>query len=52
LRLERARHLLYQTTMPIMNVAFATGFVSASHFSTCYRQLYGRTPRSERTALA
>ncbi len=52
LRLERARHLLYQTTMPIMNVAFATGFVSASHFSTCYRQLYGRTPRAERTTLA
>jgi transcriptional regulator GlxA family with amidase domain len=52
LRLERARHLLYQTTMPIMNVAFATGFVSASHFSTSYRQLYGRTPRAERTALA
>ena len=46
LRLERARHLLYQTTMPIMNVAFATGFVSASHFSTCYRQMYGRTPRA------
>jgi AraC family transcriptional regulator, glycine betaine-responsive activator len=52
LRLERARHLLYQTTMPIMNVAFATGFVSASHFSTCYRQLYGRTPRAERGAIA
>jgi AraC family transcriptional regulator, glycine betaine-responsive activator len=52
LRLERARHLLYQTTMPVMNVAFATGFVSASHFSTCYRQLYGKTPRAERTAIA
>jgi transcriptional regulator GlxA family with amidase domain len=52
LRLERARHLLYQTTMPIMNVAFATGFVSASHFSTCYRQLYGKTPRAERVAIA
>jgi transcriptional regulator GlxA family with amidase domain len=52
LRLERARHLLFQTTMPIMNVAFATGFVSASHFSTCYRQLYGRTPRAERAAIA
>ena len=52
LRLERARHLLYQTTMPIMNVAFATGFVSASHFSTCYRQLYGKTPRAERAAIA
>lgn len=52
LRLERARHLLYQTTMPIMNIAFACGFVSASHFSTCYRQMYGRTPRAERLGLA
>lgn len=48
LRLERARHLLYQTTMPVMNIAFACGFVSASHFSTCYRQMYGKTPRAER----
>lgn len=52
LRLERARHLLYQTTMPIMNVAFACGFVSASHFSTCYRQMYGKTPRAERVGVA
>ncbi len=52
LRLERARHLLYQTAMPIMNVAFACGFVSASHFSTCYRQMYGKTPRAERTVEA
>ena len=49
LRLERARHLLYQTEMPIMDVACACGFVSASHFSTCYRQMYGKTPREERT---
>lgn len=48
LRLERARHLLYQTDLPIMNIACACGFVSASHFSTCYRQLFGRTPRTER----
>jgi len=52
LRLERARHLLYQTTMPIMDVAFACGFVSASHFSTCYRQMYGKTPRTERCEKA
>ncbi len=52
LRLERARHLLYQTSMPVMNVAFACGFVSASHFSTCYRQMYGKTPRAERVGLA
>jgi transcriptional regulator GlxA family with amidase domain len=47
-RLERARHLLQQTDQPVMAVACATGFVSASHFSTCYRQLFGRTPREER----
>lgn len=47
-RLERACHLLRQTDQPVMAVACATGFVSASHFSTCYRQLFGRTPREER----
>lgn len=52
LRLERARHLLYQTDLPIMDIACAAGFVSASHFSTCYRQMYGKTPRAERTAAA
>jgi AraC family transcriptional regulator, glycine betaine-responsive activator len=52
LRLERARHLLYQTDLPIMSIACAAGFVSASHFSTCYRQMYGKTPRAERTAAA
>ncbi|GBD42994.1 HTH-type transcriptional regulator CdhR [bacterium HR40] len=52
LRLERARHLLYQTDLPIMDIACACGFVSASHFSTCYRQMYGRTPRQERTQPA
>lgn len=52
LRLEQARHLLYQTDLPIMNIACACGFVSASHFSTCYRQMYGKTPRAERTEAA
>ena len=51
-RLERARHLLYQTDMPIMSVACATGFVSASHFTTCYRQMFGKTPRAERVRAA
>ena len=52
LRLERARHLLYQTDLPIMDIACAAGFVSASHFSTCYRQMYGKTPRAERIVAA
>jgi transcriptional regulator GlxA family with amidase domain len=38
--------------MPIMDVAFACGFVSASHFSTCYRQMYGKTPRTERSGIS
>ena len=47
-RLERARHLLIQTSMPVIEVAIACGFVSASHFSRCYRDLYGRSPQAER----
>ena len=49
LRLARARHLLRQTSLSILSVALACGFVSASHFSKCYRETYGRTPRAERT---
>lgn len=48
LRLERARLLLSQTTMPVTEIAFACGFTSASHFSKCYRDMFGRTPRDER----
>lgn len=49
LRIARARQLLRQTSMSILSVALACGFVSASHFSKCYRETYGRTPRAERT---
>lgn len=48
MRLERARQLLAQTSMSILSVALACGFVSASHFSKCYREYFGRTPRAER----
>ena len=48
LRLERARHLLKQTSMSVFDVALACGFVSASHFSKCYREFYGHAPREER----
>ena len=48
LRLDRARHLLLQSDMPIVEVAIACGFVSASHFSKCYRELYGRSPKADR----
>ena len=51
LRLDRARTLLAQTTRPILDVAVACGFASASHFSRCYRALYGRKPSDERQPL-
>jgi transcriptional regulator GlxA family with amidase domain len=48
IRLDRARHLLVQSSMPVVEVAVACGFVSASHFSKCYRELYARSPQQER----
>ncbi|MCF8468426.1 MAG: GlxA family transcriptional regulator [Sneathiella sp.] len=48
LRLDRARYLLTQTSLPIIEVALACGFVSASHFSKCHREHFGRTPSDER----
>jgi len=47
-RLERARFLLLQTSMPILSVAMACGFVSASHFSKSYSEHFGYTPSAER----
>lgn len=49
LRLARARALLMQTSMPVLDVALACGFVSASHFSKCYRERFNRTPREDRS---
>ncbi len=47
-RLDRARHLLVQSSLPVVDVAIACGFVSASHFSKCYREMYGKSPLQER----
>lgn len=48
LRLEKARNLLLQTDMTVINVALACGFTSPSHFSKCYRNHFERTPYRER----
>lgn len=48
LRLEKARNLLLQTDMSVINVALACGFTSPSHFSKCYRAHFSRTPYRER----
>jgi AraC family transcriptional regulator, glycine betaine-responsive activator len=48
LRLQKARNLLLQTDMSVINVALACGFASPSHFSKCYRAHYNTTPYRER----
>lgn len=48
LRLFRARQLLRQTSMSIIDIATACGFVSSPHFSKCYRIHIGVSPRAER----
>ncbi len=51
LRLDRARQLLKQTTMSIIEISAACGFVSTPHFSRCYRKHIGLSPREERTGM-
>jgi transcriptional regulator GlxA family with amidase domain len=48
LRLNKARELLQQTSMSIMEISIACGFVSNPHFSHCYRKLFGHAPSVER----
>jgi len=49
IRLKHARLLLLQTSKSIIDIALACGFVSAPHFSKCYRDYYGISPREERS---
>lgn len=48
LRLDRARDLLRQSSVPITEIALACGFSSASHFGRAYREAFGVTPAGER----
>jgi transcriptional regulator GlxA family with amidase domain len=49
LRLIRARQLLKQTAISIIEVGSVCGFVSTPHFSKCYREYFGIPPRGERS---
>lgn len=48
LRVETARRLLLQTSMPALEIALACGFVSAPHFSKSYRTVFGVPPSEDR----
>ncbi|HUL67418.1 MAG TPA: AraC family transcriptional regulator [Burkholderiaceae bacterium] len=43
-RIEAARRLLTQTSLPIAEIALSTGFSSQSHFTQVFRQHTGTTP--------
>lgn len=51
LRLNRARQLLKQSSLPIVEIATACGFTSTPHFSRCYRKHIGVSPRDERKGM-
>lgn len=48
MRLERARQLLRETTLPVLDVAIATGFTSSSQFARAYRRSFGEPPSRTR----
>lgn len=47
-RLEKAQQLLRRTQLAVVEVGKACGFISASHFSKCYRKKFGHSPKQER----
>jgi transcriptional regulator GlxA family with amidase domain len=48
LRLDRARDLLRQTSLSVLETGLACGFSSASHFSRAYRTRFCHSPRNAR----
>jgi len=51
MRLERARHLLLQTEMSVIDIAICCGFQSPGHFSRVFRTAFGVTPMMQRGRL-
>lgn len=49
IRLARARELLHQTSMTLVEIATLTGFVASSHFSKSYKEHFGHSPSAERS---
>lgn len=52
LRLQTADKLLRQSSLKIINIAQATGFISAAHFAAAFHKQFGLSPSSIRSALA
>ena len=44
LRLEHARQLLQESTVPVTEVALQSGFQNVSYFIRCFKKMYGVSP--------
>jgi AraC family transcriptional regulator len=49
-RLERAQHLLLNTSTPIIDLAIQTGFYDQNHFSEQFKRRFGITPAALRNS--
>lgn len=49
-RLERAKQLLLETSVPMLDIAIEVGFENASHFSRVFRETFGMPPSKLRSA--
>jgi transcriptional regulator GlxA family with amidase domain len=52
IRMERARKLLMQTSSPMIEIALDVGFGDASHFTRCFKRVWGQTPTQVRDSSA
>lgn len=43
-RITHARRLLLQSNASMMDIAFASGFSTSSHFSNCFKSFFGESP--------
>jgi AraC-like DNA-binding protein len=52
LRMERAKALLCESELPLVEVAARVGFADQSHFSSIFRRMTSMTPRRYRNAMS
>ena len=51
IRIEKAKSLIENTTLPIVDIAEMTGFTSQSYFSTAFKAQTGMTPSQYKRSL-